>query len=63
MRSSGSRYVPQPPAEGDRVSPAGDKGAKVAEGDRVTGKEERSLGVDGLVGAECLGDRSSPWTL
>lgn len=63
MRSSGSRYIPEFPAEGDIVPPAGDDGVKLEEGDRVMDTEDWALWEDGLVGVEGLGDRSPPWTL
>lgn len=49
MSSAGSRYVPEPPGEGD-------DGLKPPDGDRFKDTEVWTLWVDGLVGVEGLGD-------
>lgn len=63
MRSWGSRYILEPPAEGDIVPPSTDDWLKLDAGDGVIDTEGWDLGVDGLVGVLGLGERSTTWTL
>ena len=63
MRSSGFRYIPEPPAEGDTVPLARDDGVKLEEGENAIDTEDCVRWADGLLGVVGLGDRSPPWTL